>query len=145
VNKHRIDEEPIKNIERSPALLLSAVIISAGLCLLTWWLFKQVSPFGFLFMVPAVVLTLQTGWMLMNPFALIFERRLEIKQSWFQHTDRYFNDLDKVSANKKGEIFITYTDGEVEKLNVFGIRSKDKSALVESCDKQIRHTLTTRV
>jgi hypothetical protein len=144
VNKPQNEEKPLYNIERSPIFLLFSVLLTATLALSTWWLLKQVSPYGFLVMVPAVMAVIQTAWLLMNPFAIVFERRLEIRQSLFNPKERFFNDLDKVSENKKGEVFITYTDGEVEKLNLFGIKPSDKTALVEQCRRQIGYTLTTR-
>jgi hypothetical protein len=137
VKKPITDEQPLLIVERSLPLVLGLLVLSLGLVAAVVFLFQGLKPAGFLLMVPAAILTFQTLWMLLNPFALVFDNRLEIRQSWFQHKDRFFLDLNKVVPGSGGGLLLTYTDGEIEKLSLFGIRSSQREQLREKCSVQI--------
>lgn len=77
---------------------------------------------GFLVMIPASIFSFQALWWLLHPFALVFEDKLEIKQSLLHHKLRYFVDVKRISESKSGKLYITYNDDEMEALNLFGIK-----------------------
>ena len=139
-----LEEVPLVNIERSPLFLLFFV---AGTVLLggwTWHLFDIIDPLGFLIMIPAAIVAFQTLWLVLTPFAIIYDSRADIKQSWIHQKERYFNDLLKVSENQKGHLFITYTDGEVEKISLVGIKTSHKKLLKENFVKLINTKAAAR-
>lgn len=87
-------------------------------------------------MIPAAVLFFQCLWWIVNPFALIFEDRIELKQSMFHNGVFYFTDIKKITENKKGKVFIVYTDDETEPLNLFGIRASHISLLKSAVESE---------
>jgi hypothetical protein len=123
-----------------------------GVCILilsfafpAWLLLKDVNPWGFFVMLPAVFGFFQLLWLILNPFAMIFKDKVEIKQSFIHQKARYFVDIKKVQVNKGGDLMIVYNDEEVEKLSLFGIRKKDTEPLKEEIEKNISASLKTRV
>ena len=89
------EQLPLLNIERSPLFLAITVAFSALLVLFAYKLFEAMNPWGFLVMVPAVLVTFQTAWWLLNPFAEVYDNRVEIKQSLFHDKIRFFVDIQK--------------------------------------------------
>lgn len=135
---------PRLNIERDPLFLLISVLISALIVFLGYRLLKDVNPLGFFVLIPGSILSFQSLWWLLNPFAQIFDDKLEIKQSLLHHKDRYFVDVKKITETKKGKLFITYNDDDVEELNLFGIKSSHRRFLKTEFDKQLSLSLKQR-
>ena len=77
-NKEK-DEVALVNIDRNPLILLLSIGISTLLVYLSYTNILDVNPWGFIIMVPATILSFQTIWMLLTPFAMVFEDKLEIK------------------------------------------------------------------
>lgn len=138
------DEEAIALIERNPVLVAVMIIVTVAL---GWWcysLFDSLSGWAFLVVIPAIVIGFHTLWMMMNPFARIYKNRAEFHQTWFHNRDTFFNDLISVNLSRRGAVVITYTDGEREKLPLFGIRSSHRQLLRDSFQKQIEITTRSR-
>lgn len=138
------ESEPLVNIERNPLLLLAFAVVCGALGYYTYTLFVAVSPMAFIAMVPAAILLFQLLWLIVNPFALVFEDKIEIKQSFFHHKFRYFVDIKKISQGKSGKIYITYNDDEMEALNLFGIRSSHQQLLKSEMEKSVLQSLQKR-
>jgi hypothetical protein len=113
---------PLVNIERSPLFLMFFVIVSAIISYSGYELLKNVNPWGFMVMIPAILFSFQTLWLLLNPFAVIFFDKIVIRQSFFHRKEFYFIDIKQITEGKQGKIYVTYHDGELEKLSLFGIR-----------------------
>jgi hypothetical protein len=137
VRKKEVDQVPILNIERNPIFLITSVVISALIVYFGFSLLKSVNPWGFIVMIPAAILSFQSLWFLLNPFAIIFEDRIEIKQTLFQYKEHYFIDIKKITENKKGRLFITYKDDEVEPIRLFGIKTGHVQLLKKEIEKFI--------
>lgn len=120
------------------------LLITIGTCAFAWQLLSEMNPWGFFVMLPALILAFQAMWLLLNPFATIFSDRIEIRQSLIHHKERFFNDLLQMAETKQGDLAIRYTDGETEKLNLFGIRSSQKERLKQLCSKQISEAAKKR-
>jgi len=88
-------------------------------------------------MIPAAILSFQSLWFLLHPFAIIFEDKIEIKQTLFQYKEHYFIDIKKITENKKGRLFITYKDDEVEPIRLFGIKTGHIQLLKKEIEKFI--------
>lgn len=128
---------PLYNIERHPLLLIVSGFLSLLLILVNYKLFQQMNPLGFILLMPTSVISFQTLWFLLNPFALVYKDKILIKYSLFQSKEWYYIDISKVSINKKGQFFITYKDGELAKLNVFGIKPSHLEMLKKELEKNI--------
>ena len=96
MRKKEVDQVPVLNIERNPIVLITSVLISALIVYFGFSLLKSVNPWGFIVMIPAAILSFQSLWFLLNPFAIIFEDRIEIKQTLFQYKEHYFIDIKKI-------------------------------------------------
>lgn len=137
-------QQPIASIDRNPFLVFGMIILTVVSC---WWsyeLFRAVSGWAFLVAMPAAVLSFHTLWMMLNPFALIYENKAELRPTWFHNRDRYFNDLTKIEERKNGSFVITYTDGEQERLGLFGIKHAHRSLLKASFLDRIAATSAAR-
>jgi len=138
-------ETPLVQFERSPFFLGMLFLIMTGFAVPAWLLLKDVNPWGFFLMVPAVFAGFQLLWLSLNPFAMIFENKIEIKQSFIHQKARYFVDIKTVHLNKNGNLLIVYNDEEMEKLSLFGIRKKDTAALKDEMQKSVSASLRTRL
>ena len=147
--KPRKEEIPLVNIERNPLVLLLSALATAGLVYLTFrTLFDkevgEINPLGFFLFAPTLVIIFQTLWYLLNPFAIIFEDKVEIKKSLFHNKFWFYNDLKKVSELKSGSFALYYNDDEIEKMNLMGIRSSHRALFLSELRKQINQSLTKR-
>jgi len=131
-------ELPEQNIERNPLFLLIYAALSLTLGYFTYHLFVLINPWGFVLMVPSVVLLFQLVWFLLNPFAQVFKDRVELKRTLFSNKCWYFLDVARVSQDKKGKVFITYNDSEVEPVNLFGIKKDHIPLFTEAFNSQTR-------
>jgi hypothetical protein len=130
-------ETPQLNIERDPLMLLIIVVVSVGLVISDYLLFKAFNPWGFFVLLPASILSFQALWLLLHPFALVFDNRFEIKHSLFSNKMHHFIDIKKLSVAKDGKLYITYKDDEVEPLKLFGIRKSHIELLKSEIEKRI--------
>ncbi|MBS1652218.1 MAG: hypothetical protein JSU07_09435 [Bacteroidetes bacterium] len=128
--------QPIFNIERSISYILISLAFSALLCYLAYsnLLGKEadmVKPLAFFLPLPALFISFNTLWMLINPFAVFYKNKFELKQWLFSNKEFYFIDVKKAYVNSKGYLIITYNDDEFEKIKLIGIRSSH-AKLIES-------------
>lgn len=138
------EEVPLLNIERSPLFLLGAVGVTAVLGVITYSLFKAINPWGFIVMIPSAVIAFQTLWWLLNPFASIYDDKVEIRQSLLHHKLRYFVDLKQINGVSKNKLVITYNDDEMEALNLFGIKPSHISLLRAEMEKFVSASIQVR-
>lgn len=139
------EEIPLLHIERSPLFLIIAILISSSIVFYGYLLLKDVNPMGFLIMIPASIFSFQSLWWLLHPFALVFEDKLEIKQSLLHHKLRYFVDVKRISESKTGKLYITYNDDEMEALNLFGIKPSHIALLRDTLKKHVAENMKTRL
>lgn len=149
MNNKKKEDVPLVNIERNPLVLMASVLLTAGLVFLTFqtifnkeaW---EVKPLAFFLFVPTLVIFFQTLWYLVNPYAIIFEDKLEVKKSMFQNKFWHYVDIKQVSELKKGNFKIVYNDDEVERMDLFGVRGSHRSLLREELNKQVGISLQKR-
>jgi hypothetical protein len=129
-------ELPELNIERDPLFLIIYAACSLALGYFTYHLFVIINPWAFILMVPTVVALFQLVWFILNPFARVFKDRVEIKRTLFSNKQWYYLDLSKAMADKKNRVYITYSDGEIERLNLFGIKKEHVELFVKSLNNK---------
>ena len=137
-------EIPLVNIDRNPLFLLISVIISTVILYFGCSLLQNVNGWGFIVLIPGTIISFQTLWLLLNPFALVYSDKIEIKQSFFHHKFRYFVDIKKIIETKNGKIYITYNDDEVEAINLFGIKASHLTLLKTEIEKSVNENIKTR-
>ena len=130
-------------------VLLVSAALTAGFFYLTYCAIfskeaHEVNPIGFFLFVPTLFFSFQTLWYLLNPFAILFEDKLEIKQSLFHNKFWHYVDIKNVGLVKEGSFRITYNDNEIEKMNLVGIKTTHKELLREELNKQIVLSLAKR-
>lgn len=137
MRKREEEGTPLVNIERHPLVL----IVSLGITgLLAWYnvsLFSVMHPLGFVIMTPTVILAVQSLWLILTPFAMVYADRVEFRQSFFHQKRRYFIDLKRTAINRDGKFYIVYHDDEVERLHLFGIRPSHVQLLKTELDKSV--------
>ncbi|MBL7921309.1 MAG: hypothetical protein JNJ40_13405 [Bacteroidia bacterium] len=143
-NKEK-DEVALVNIDRNPLVLLTSIALSAILDYLSYTFILDLNPWGFVIMIPATFLSFQTIWLLLTPYAMVFDNKLEIKRTLFSNKMLFFTDVKKVGYVKKGSLFISYNDDEVDKINLFGIRASQVDTLKSELEKHVTITLSKRV
>lgn len=149
MNSSKNEDIPSVNIERNPLVLLISAAITALFIYLTYSsIFSkeahEVNPMGFFLFVPTVVISYQTLWLLLNPYAIIYENKMEMKRTLFSNKEWQFVDLMKVSELQGNSLKIVYNDNEVEKISLFGIKPSHKSLMRQELDKHIAKSLQVR-
>jgi hypothetical protein len=122
VKNEQKEEVALLNIERSIPLLLTVAALMVLDLYISYTMLVAQHPFGFIAGIPGIILAFQLLWLSLHPFAIIFEDRFEITQSFIHKKQRYFTDIKKVTPRQRGHFYITFNDDEIEKINLFGIR-----------------------
>jgi hypothetical protein len=144
VKREEKEETALLNVERNVIFLLFLVIISALIIYGAFKLLQVYNPWGFIVAIPGAILSFQSLWLLLHPFALIYTDRFEIRQSFLHRKERYIVDIKKITQKKSGKIYITYNDDEVEKINLAGIKPSHVSLMKEQVEKLVTESLKTR-
>jgi hypothetical protein len=135
------DEEPKEYFERS--VLLVATVAVSGV-LLDWYSIKMlldVNPWGSATAIPGLILTLQALTLLVNPYAIVYEDRFEIKQSLVYNREFYFLDFRGFDETSKK---LVYNDGDFEKLPLLGMRASHKKLFKAKLAEKINESLKNR-
>lgn len=143
-NKEK-DEVALVNIDRNPLVLLISIALSTVLDYLSYTFILDLNPWGFVIMIPATFLSFQTVWLLLTPYAMLFDDKLEIKRTLFSNKMLFFTDVKKVGNVKRGSLFISYNDDEVDKINLFGIKASQVDTLKSELEKHVTITISKRV
>lgn len=137
-------DEPKEYFERN---ILVVIILAAISIFLDWYslhLLADINPWGTATAVPGIILSLQTLWLIVNPYAIVYEDRFEIKQSLFYNKHFYFLDAKAVKSNGKLSLQMIYNDDETETLPLFGIRASHKTAFSQKLQEKIDFSLKNR-
>jgi len=135
------DEEPKEYFERS--ILLVATVAISGV-LLDWFSIKMlldVNPWGSATAIPGLILTLQALTLLVNPYAIVYEDRFEIKQSLLYNREFYFLDFRGFDEKSKK---LVYNDGDTENLPLLGMRASHKKLFKAKLAEKINESLKNR-
>ena len=84
------DEEPKEYFERN---ILLVIIVTAAALGLDWLAIKMlidVNPWGSAVGIPGLTLTLQALWLIVHPYAVVYEDRFEIKQTLLYNKEFYY-------------------------------------------------------
>ena len=135
------DEESKEDFERS--ILLVATVAISGV-LLDWFSIKMlldVNPWGSATAIPGLILTLQALTLIVNPYAIVYEDRFEIKQSLLYNREFYFLDFTGFDEKSKK---LVYNDGDTENLPLLGMRASHKKLFKAKLAEKINESLKNR-
>lgn len=137
------EEEPKEYFERS---ILLVIIVTASGLLLDWLSIKlllDVNPWGSATAIPGLILTLQAIWLIVNPYAVVYENRFEIKQTLLYNKEFFYLDVKAIDGKKAYSVQIIYNDGDIESLPLLGMRASHKQLfkdrLTEKISESIKH------
>ena len=137
------DNKPKEYFERN--ILLVTIYIGTGLFLdwLSLHLLSNVNPWGTATSVPGMVLTLQGLWLLVHPYAIIYEDRFEIKQNFIYNKEFYYLDAKRLE-NRASRLVMIYNDGEAVSLPLFGMRRAKQADFQKALNEKIALSIATR-
>ena len=138
------ENEPKEYFERN--ILMVILCIGAGLFLdwLSIHFLMQVNPWGTLSAVPGLALTIQGLWLMVNPYAVIYDDRFEIKQNLIYNKEFYYLDAKRLEHKKPGNLLVVYNDGETERLPLFGMRASYKEKFRLALSEKIAQSVVNR-
>ena len=138
------ETEPKEYFERNIPLVTTLII--SGL-LIDWYSVKMildVNPWGTATAIPGLIITLQALWLIVNPYAVIYDDRFEIKQSLLYNKEFYYLDAKSVQQNNSKSITLIYNDGDSENVSLKGMRNTHKQKFKETLAQKINKSLKTR-
>jgi hypothetical protein len=112
--------------------------------LLDWFSIKMlldVNPWGSATAIPGLILTLQALTLIVNPYAIVYEDRFEIKQSLLYNREFYFLDFTGFDEKSKK---LVYNDGDTENLPLLGMRASHKKLFKAKLAEKINESLKNR-
>lgn len=137
-------EEPKEYFERN--ILLVIIVTVSGLVLdwLSIKLLLDVNPWGTATAIPGLMLTLQAIWLIVNPYAVVYENRFEIKQTLMYNKEFYYLDAKAIGNKKSYSIQMIYNDGDLENLPLLGMRASHKQLFKDRLNKKISESIKHR-
>lgn len=144
MKKTEKEEIPLINIERNPLLMILWLVVNAGLIYGSYLLFVEMNPWGFILMVPTVIMSFLTLWLLMNPFAVFFDDKLEFRQSFFNSSTLYFIDVKRVVDIKGNRLRVIYNDDDMDTFVLYGMKRSHAELLRKSLEDSVSASLLKR-
>ncbi len=142
--KKKKEEIPLAYFERSYVVLTVFLGVTALLIYLSYHWIAAFNPFGVVTAIPASFLVLQCLWLILNPYAIIYEDKFEIKKSLFSTKFWYYIDLKKVGESTPRGFSINYNDDDLEKISDFGIRPSHKKPFRDAVNHHVCKSLVER-
>lgn len=139
-----IKEEPKEYFERNITLVICILLSSLVLDVISFNLLIDVNPWGSATAIPGLILTFQALWLLVNPYAIVYEDRFEIKQSLIYNREFYFLDAKDIELKSMQKIHLVYNDGDLEKIPLFGMRGSHKGVFKDRLVEKIKLSLNNR-
>ncbi len=138
------EEEPKEYFERS--ILLVVTVAISGL-IIDWFSIKMlldVNPWGSATAIPGLIITLQALWLIVNPYAIVYEDRFEIKQSLLYNKQFYYLDAKSINSKSSMSIQLVYNDGDLDRLPLLGMRASHKEKFKARLAEKINESLKNR-
>lgn len=137
------EEEPKEYFERSIFLVVTVAFLGLLLDWVSIKMLLDVNPWGSATAIPGLVITLQALWLILNPYAVVYENRFEIKQSLLYNKEFYYLDAKFIESSSSFSFNLVYNDGDFDKLPLLGMREsqkeKFKTRLVEKINESVKN------
>lgn len=135
------DNEPKEYFERSIVFVLGVLAIGITLLFLSGYLLLNANPWGTVTAIPGISFSIQGLWLIVNPYAIVYNDRFEIQQSLLYHRQFYFLDLKGLDDDKS---LMIYNDDDKEPLKLFGIKTSHAKLLKQRLSEKITESLNNR-
>jgi len=138
------DEEPKEYFERSILLVIS---VTAFAILIDWLAIKMlidVNPWGSAVGIPGLTLTLQALWLIVHPYAVVYNDRFEIKQSLLYNKEFYYLDSKAIEDTSNLSVRLIYNDSDSDKIPLLGMRASHKERFKTTLTEKISESLKNR-
>lgn len=142
--KKQKEDVPLQYFERSYLWMVICIAVTAALAFFVYRLIEDVSPWAFIAGIPALLMLFQTLWLILNPYAIIYEDKFEIKQSVIHNKTWYYIDIKNVSEANGAGFDITYNDDDREKISTTGIRASHRNEFRNTVNKYVCKSLVER-
>ncbi len=139
-----IEEEPKEYFERNIFLVVIVAVSGFFLDWLSITLLLDVNPWGTATAIPGLMLTLQGIWLIVNPFAIVYQDRFEIKQSLLYNKEFYYLDAKSIDDKKTQSVQLIYNDGDLENLHLLGMRAAHKPLFKDRLKEKIAESVKHR-
>ena len=137
------DEEPKEYFERNILLVIIVTALALGLDWLAIQMLIDVNPWGSAVGIPGLTLTLQALWLIVHPYAVVYEDRFEIKQTLLYNKEFYYLDAKAIDGKSKISLNLVYNDGDPDCLPLLGMRpshkQKFREKLIEKISESVKH------
>jgi hypothetical protein len=137
------DEEPREYFERNILLVIIVTAIAVGLDWLAIQMLIDVNPWGSAVGIPSLTLTLQALWLIVHPYAVVYDDRFEIKQTLLYNKEFYYLDAKAIDGKSAIYLNLVYNDGDIDRLPLLGMRpshkQKFKEKLAEKISESVKH------
>lgn len=134
--------------ERHPLVLLLWITLALSATGASIYLFMysdfEMHGLALMLIPPALYSDFQALVMILNPFALIYNDKFEIKKHLLSNKLWYFNDIKKVGELKNNSFSIFYNDDEEEIIRLGGIKPSHVSAFRDALHKKVFLSLENR-
>lgn len=103
--------------------------------------YKVVSQLTIIYGIPFVFSFFLTLWLMLNPYAIIYEDKFEMKRSILSNKDWYFIDIKSVSEVDGKGFKIIYNDDDVERISLFGMKPSHKKTFRDAVNHYVCKSL----
>ena len=138
------EEEPKEYFERNILVVITVSLSALSLDWLSLKLLMDVNPWGSATAIPGLILSLQALWLIVNPYAVVYENRVEIKQSLLYNKEIYFLDAKGIDKKDGNSIQLIYNDGDIESLSLLGMRATHQHVFKQKLHEKIVESLKNR-
>lgn len=138
------DEEPKEYFERNILLVIIVTAAAVGLDWLAIQMLIDVNPWGSAVGIPGLTLTLQALWLIVHPYAVIYEDRFEIKQTLLYNKEFYYLDAKAIDGKSNISLKLVYNDGDTDRLPLLGMRPSYKQKFRDKLAEKINESMKKR-
>ena len=138
------EEETKEYFERNILLVVIVAVSGFFLDWLSVTLLLDVNPWGTATAIPGLMLSFQGIWLIVNPFAIVYKDRFEIKQSLLYNKQFYYLDAKSIDDKKAHSVQIIYNDGDIENLPLLGMRASHKQLFKDRLKEKIGESIKHR-
>jgi hypothetical protein len=138
------EEEPKEYFERNILLVIVLTVTALAIDWLSIKMLLDVNPWGTATAIPGLMLTLQALWLIVNPYAVVYKDRFEIKQTLVYNKEFYYLDARAIEGKKSNSLELIYNDGDIDRLPLLGMRASHKQKFRQKLSDNIVESLKNR-
>lgn len=138
------DEEPKEYFERNILLVIIITVAALAIDWMSIQMLLDVNPWGTATAIPGLMLTLQALWLIVNPYAVVYEDRFEIKQTLLYNKEFYYLDAKAIDEKTTNTVHLVYNDNDIDRLPLLGMRASHKQKFKTRLSEKISESVKNR-